>query len=193
MMLTFALRKVIVVIAGLYAAILIVVLSFFDRSGLEGALIALRFAVALDIMLAIFAGITWRWLWRKVPKLNRWLYPDLNGKWQVQIQWRWKDKTGETNATAHIKQSLTGLSMHLVSDESESSTLCIVPKRDAESNQPLLFYIYKNEPRQGLKSKQDPHNGAALLKLDLDNPNLLVGNYFTDRATRGHYTMSRVK
>ena len=27
----------------------------------------------------------WRWFWKKWPSLGRWIYPDLNGLWEVEI------------------------------------------------------------------------------------------------------------
>ena len=31
----------------------------------------------------------WRWIWKKVPSLNRWVFPDLNGVWDVELCSNW--------------------------------------------------------------------------------------------------------
>jgi SMODS-associating 2TM, beta-strand rich effector domain len=31
----------------------------------------------------------WRWIWKKIPKMNEWVYPDLNGEWDVEMMSNW--------------------------------------------------------------------------------------------------------
>lgn len=135
----------------------------------------------------------WRRLWLSFPALNRWVYPDLNGKWKVSIYWKRGNENGTKMASAHIKQDFFRFSMQLVSDESESETLMVKPQKDPESARPILYYIYRNESAQGVQFPQPPHKGAAILKLDINDYNLLKGNYFTDRATSGHFELQREK
>ena len=69
----------------------------------------------------------------------------------------------------------------------------VTPRQDPESQRPILFYIYRNEARQGIASPLPPHKGAAILKVNPSDPNRLEGNYFTDRATKGHYVFEKVE
>lgn len=195
-MLALALRKVVVGVAVVYSASLLATLSIKVGTTQElGLWEELRFAFAasalLDLVLAAIIGGAWRQIWKWVPVLNRWLYPDLNGAWKVSIDWERSGETGHTEATAHIRQTLTQLSMTLKSDKSESSTICCVPRKDPVSGRPLLDYLYNNEPKQGIAGDHERHIGAATLKVGVDNHDELTGNYFTDRATKGHYTMVR--
>ncbi|MCW0197383.1 hypothetical protein [Sphingopyxis sp.] len=34
---------------------------------------------------ALLINPVWRWVWRRVPALGRWIFPDLNGEWDVEI------------------------------------------------------------------------------------------------------------
>lgn len=72
-MLTSSLRKVIVIVAAVYAALVVLMLPFIGEPGWEGAIIALRFAIILEVLLAGIAGVAWRWIWRLVPLLNQWV------------------------------------------------------------------------------------------------------------------------
>ncbi len=187
------LQKVFVSIAIIYAATIAVIAAIFGVSGYVSVSLAFRGAIVLDLCILVFVVFGWRLLWSRFPKFNEWVYPDLNGEWDVAINWTYGDKKGTKTAVAHIKQDFFRLSMELVSDESESETLMVKPKKDPESSRPLLYYIYRNEAAQGVKEPRPPHKGAAILKLDLKDKNTLKGNYFTDHGTSGHFKLKREK
>ncbi|MGZ8214511.1 MAG: Cap15 family cyclic dinucleotide receptor domain-containing protein [Methylosarcina sp.] len=187
------LQKVLSAIAVLYAIAIIALIAFFNISGFGSISIAFRGAFVLELIVLAFVVFGWRWLWKKYPLLNQWIYPDLNGEWKVSIHWNRGSEKGSKDATAYIKQDFFRLSMELVSNESESETLMVKPKKDPESSRPILYYIYRNESVQGAEKPQPPHTGAAILKLDLNDRNALKGNYFTDRATNGHFELQRSK
>lgn len=183
--------KLIAWIAGLYAGIVVLISLLVGASGLASFETALKGVAILNLVLLGIAIGGWRAVWQWIPKLNDWVFPDLNGKWTVDIHWNWGNKTGEKIATAFIKQSLLKLSIELSSDESESETLMVTPHKDAQSSRPGLYYIYRNISTAGAAKKQDPHIGAAILKVSQESNDVLRGNYFTDRSTNGHYTMRR--
>ncbi len=133
----------------------------------------------------------WRRLWRWFPALNDYLFPDWNGTWDVEIHWQWEEKDGTVSAKAEVKQSLLKLSINLQSERSYSETLSVVPKKHPESSRPHLHYLYEAKPTQGYQDDNPQHTGAAILRPDLDNNDVLRGNYFTDRSTSGHYVMTR--
>ncbi|WP_244516230.1 hypothetical protein [Halomonas daqiaonensis] len=183
--------KLIAWIAGLYAGIVVLISLLVGASGLASFETALKGVAILNLVLLGIAIGGWRAVWQWIPKLNDWVFPDLNGKWTVDIYWNWGNKSGEKIATAFIKQSLLKLSIELSSDESESETLMVTPHKDAQSSRPGLYYIYRNVSTAGAVKKQDPHIGAAILKVSQESNDVLRGNYFTDRSTNGHYTMRR--
>ena len=187
----FPLTKVISWVAGIYAVAVVLISILLGVSGLASLETAFKGVAILNLVLLGTALGGWRLVWRQFPKLSDWVFPDLNGRWTVEIYWNWGTKSGEKTATAYIRQSLTKVSIELSSDESESETQIVVPYKDAQSDRPGLYYIYRNVGLSGAAKKQDPHIGAAILKISQESNDVLRGNYFTDRSTNGQYTMRR--
>lgn len=185
------LKKVLSIVAVMYALVLVLTTFLFQLSFVDSVSKVFGGAVILELIIFLFVAYGWRKLWSSYPVLNQWVYPDLNGEWIASIHWKRGKDSGTKMAKAHIKQDLFRLNMELISDESESETLMVVPKKDPESSRPLLYYVYRNESKQGVEKPQPPHKGAAILKLDHSNINVLKGNYFTDRATKGHIELTR--
>lgn len=183
--------KLIAWVAGIYAGMVVLISILLEASGLTSLETALKGVGILNLVLFCTAIRGWRQVWQWIPKLNDWVFPDLNGKWTVDIHWNWDSQSGEKTATAFIKQSILKVSIELSSDESESETLMVAPHKDAQSSRAGLYYIYRNVSIAGAADKQDPHIGAAILKVSQESNDLLRGNYFTDRSTNGQYTMRR--
>ena len=188
-------RGMIVVAVAFTATLIIfnfVVDTYFrDLDLFDQLKIVFSASTALNVLLVLLFKCAWRPLWRWMPVLNDLLFPDLNGIWDVEIHWQWEGKNGTVNARAEIKQSLLRLSIHLQSERSDSETLSVVPKKHPESARPHLHYLYEAHPTAGYEDDNPSHFGAAILKPDLADRNVLRGNYFTDRATSGHYVMTR--
>lgn len=185
------LHKILKAIAIIYAVIVALMIVVSEDSGYGAIWFAIKGAFILEMCILVFVLIGWRWLWSTFPKLNKLIYPDLSGEWDVTIHWSRNEKQGTKKASAHIKQNFFKLSMELISDESESETLMVKPKKDPESSRPILYYIYRNESAQGAKEQRPPHKGAAILKVNIDDQDVLKGNYFTDHATSGHFELRR--
>lgn len=188
------LTKVIAAISVLYAALIALILFFIydEKSGVtEGVMIAFSGATALNLFLLGAMYIGWRWLWEKFPSLNKLLFPDLNGEWDMTIHWRWKDKVGIAQATAYIKQDFLKMSMEVYSEDSDSNTLLAKPQKDPESGRAILYYMYRSTPKLKNGNSSLPYDGTAILKIDHTSFNLLEGNYYTDRSTTGHYELKR--
>jgi SMODS-associating 2TM, beta-strand rich effector domain len=187
----FPITKVISWVAVVYASAVVLFALLLNVGGIAALGTAFKGVAVLNLVLLGVAIVGWKHIWRWVPKLNDWVFPNLNGKWVVDIHWNWGRKSGQKTANAFIKQSLLKISIELSSDESESETLLVVPHKDVHSSRPGLYYIYRNVGIAGAAKKQDPHIGAAILKVDQESNELLRGNYFTDRSTNGQYTMRR--
>ncbi|MUL17318.1 hypothetical protein [Aliivibrio fischeri] len=150
---------------------------------------------ALEFLLIFLFTKGWRTFWKYIPALNQWIFPDLNGEWDANIEWTWKNgadiKTGTKKGCVVIKQSLLKFSVDLITDESESSTLVVKPYKEAESDQPAFYYMYKSESKEPDSEGSSEHKGAAVLKVPHGTLNTLSGNYFTNRSTYGRYTFER--
>ena len=147
-------------------------------------------ATAFNVILGMAFRYGWRCLWRRFPSLNDRLFPDWNGTWDVEIHSQWKEEP--VYAKAEIKQDLLKVSISLQAERSDSDTLSVVPKKHPESSRPHLHYLYEARPTQGYQDDDLPHMGAAILRPDLNNNDVLRGSYFTNRPTSGHYVMTRV-
>jgi hypothetical protein len=188
------LTKVITAIAMLYAILTSIILFFVydtDSGATEGIIISIKGAAILNIFLLGVVYFGWRWLWKKIPFLNKLLFPDLNGEWDMTIHWRWDGKEGVAQAIAHIKQDFLKMSMEVASEDSDSSTLLAKPQKDSESGRAILYYIYRNTPKFKNGNQSLPYVGTAILKLNHTNLDLLGGNYYTDRSTTGYYELKR--
>lgn len=187
----FPITTVIAWISVSYATLVLLFTALFNLTGLSTLGVAVKGAASLNIVLFAISAFAWQWLWKLVPKLNDWIYPNLNGYWDVEINGHWGERSGTKPAIAHIKQSLLEFSIELESDESESETLVVVPHKNSKSARPGLYYIYRSEGKIGAAKKQDPHTGAALLRLSMESNDHMHGNYFTNRSTNGQYTLRR--
>ncbi len=187
------LPKLLTVFAILYFFIVIAFSYLFPIFGinLSDIRIASFLGIVVELILLYLFSSGWQKIWTNFPKLNEWIFPDLNGKWKAEIEWNWNGETGTKQGTAYIKQSLTKFSIDVDTDESESSTLMVKLSKDAESERPALYYMYRSESKSTSNDNIEEHKGAAILKLHFDDISKISGNYFTDRKTYGRYTFTR--
>ena len=77
-----------------------------------GSLLAFQFSLTSVPLLvwallnAILWNPVWRWLWRKIPKLNEWVFPDLNGTWEVELCSNWPRQAQMLEAAASKKHAI---------------------------------------------------------------------------------------
>lgn len=141
------------------------------------------------ISLVVFLFNKYAWAW---PIFRGWYVnrPDIRGTWKVEIRSSWIDpKTGKgiepIVAYAAVRQSLSSLSLRLMTPESRSKLIA----HSIEQEEDGLFRlagIYRNEPRielQGVRS--DIHHGAFSLEIHGQPVESLEGHYWTDRETKG--------
>ncbi|WP_321853400.1 Cap15 family cyclic dinucleotide receptor domain-containing protein [Paraburkholderia tropica] len=191
------LPRIIVMIAVGYATIVAALVAFswgiLAHPSLLGSLkIATTLGTVLNALLIIMISAAWRKVWQRFPKLNMWLFPDLNGSWAMTIHWQGPDKEGEVNALAVIKQDFIRMSMEVTSDRSESETLMAHPKKDPESGRPLLYYVYRVVPKMIDGESTHSYEGAAILKFSDNGAGQLSGNYFTSQKTKGRFSLTRI-
>ena len=56
-------------------------------------------ALAWLVLNGLLWNPIWRWIWRKVPALNKW-FPDLNGEWDVELCSNWARQVQVLDAAA---------------------------------------------------------------------------------------------
>ena len=181
----FPITKIISILGVLYAVLLVLLFSFVQVDKTQNKiLLAIRYASLFELFLVSIFLFFWRYIWKIIPILNDILFPDMNGDWDIEIHWNWKKKKGIKKGKIYIKQNFIKLSIDLITDESESETLMIQPKKHNESNLLQLYYIYRNTPKVNDKERT-ASIGTAILKSDPDKKYFLVGSYFTDSKTKG--------
>src|SRR6266404_332004 len=51
------------------------------------------FLIIDAIVLLLLVSPVWRYVWRKIPAMEKWVYPDLNGVYDVTIRTNWPIQT----------------------------------------------------------------------------------------------------
>lgn len=148
----------------------------------------------------------WRWLWRRIPALNRGVFPDLNGVWVGTTASNWPTIEKMRNAASadhaidlaelyetperhdaialEITASLyafrveTGLS----SMDATSYSITAKPWKCQHTPRIHLAYVYEQETKDPSATDEERHMGAADLVYDPQNPDELEGVYWTRRS-----------
>lgn len=87
----------------------------------------------------------------------------------------------ERDTTLTIKQSLLSIAVKMDTNESTSNSISASIDKILDVWQ--LTYTYLNIPAANVRERSAIHYGTALLSLD--NPQIIKGQYFTDRKTNG--------
>ncbi len=155
---------------------------------------AFSWATGLQVALLLIVHWAWRGIWDLIPKLNEWIFPDLNGKWHITINWHGHvgDGKGTIEGDVTIKLDLLKISMDVVTEKSTSHTLAVTPQCDPESKRPRLVYVFRINPRAVSGPDGIPYRGAAILDHYVEGgQDVLYGKYWTERETVGDYIIRR--
>ena len=120
----FPLGRVITYVAIAYAICPVLILYFTwptdnTQTVYSSIKAALAGSGALGLFLYLFFAYAWRGVWRLVPQLNFTVFPNLNGKWDMTIEWNRGEESGVAQATATIRQDFLKISMEVHSKDSE--------------------------------------------------------------------------
>lgn len=150
----------------------------------------------------------WRVAWRLVPRLNHWVFPDLNGVWvgATSSNWPTLEKMLETaqarrvvdkeelhniperqDAIAiEVRSSLFNLSVcaGLSSTGGKAHSTAARIRRSPYTGALQIAYIYDQETPTPEITDQDRHVGAAELEFDQDDGKKAEGIYWTRRSWR---------
>lgn len=189
----FPIGKLISLIAVMYAVITCLILwALYDESTsfITAISTAIGGSTLLNVLLLAIFYFGWKIIWKICPVLNKILFPNLNGTWDMVIHYEWEGKKGTSNAKAVITQNFLKIGMDVEAEDSDSQTLMAKPKKDTETGRAELYYIFLTTPKdKGDIRTNAPYKGAAILKLNLHCNQRMEGNYFTDRGTCGYYEL----
>lgn len=176
----------------------------------DSAIIRYLPTVALTTLGIVF-GITaswapWRYAWRKLPVLNRSVFPDLNGVWVGTTASNWPTVEKMRNAATtegaielaelyetverhdaiavEITASLYSirLATGLSSMDATSYSITARPWKCQHIPRIHLAYVYEQETKAPATTDEERHMGAADLVHDPASPNDLEGVYWTRRS-----------
>jgi hypothetical protein len=150
---------------------------------------------AITLFVALFNKYAWSWKIFQGWYVNR---PDLRGTWQVELKSNWINP--ETNepippiiAYAVIRQTLTSLSLRLMTKESRSKLIAHSIEKE-EDGVFRLAAIYRNEPKIELQGdRSEIHHGSLSLEIHGSPVDLMEGHYWTDRGTKGSMKLTGKK
>lgn len=147
-------------------------------------------------LLCAVAEFCWRWVWRKIPLLQRKVFPDLNGEWTGELASTWiNPDTGQVlppiPTKIEIRQGLFSTSVSLRTGESESHSKRVHLERLPDIGRFRIWYDYQNGPKAAVEHRSQPHAGFAYLEVDRGNLHRIEGRYYTARKTTGDITVER--
>ncbi|WP_274369229.1 hypothetical protein [Morganella morganii] len=151
-------------------------------------------AFSLSSLIISVLCIKWQSIWNKYPLLSEKLFPNLNGNWEIKIEYVDKEskKTKNILGECQIHQNIFNLSISIQTETSESETLSISAEKDPITGYIKLHYIYRNDViKQYYHDNPDIYLGTAILQIRNDS-NKLNGKYFTSRNSNGHFSISRI-
>lgn len=148
----------------------------------------------LGVVLVGLFNASWRWFWRKVPALGRWVFPDLTGRWEGKLLSTFPDPTTKQvpppiDATVWIRQSLFKTSVRLKTGESGSFSTRAFLEPNHDHGCYRIWYTYNNEPDAQFRHRSSPHEGVSFLDFETGTPGQLKGTYYTARKTTGDMTL----
>ncbi len=88
----------------------------------------------------------------------------------------------EKDAYLVVRQTFSGVSTMLFTDESQSGSYSLLAKVTRANG---LSYLYLNEPEMKANEGSQMHRGAAMFRLSGSPVDTMRGRYWTDRDTKG--------
>jgi hypothetical protein len=167
--------------------------------------------VVQAVLAAAFLTPLWRVVWRAVPSINQWWFPDLTGTWTVTVASNYDriDATlraaasraerldmralpetslpplSETVLTAEITQSWAGFSITMWNPLGDTpikwSRTLAVEPVREKDGRRGLAYVFEQENNEDPTSDERVFKGAAWIERDRHDPDLLCGRMWSDR------------
>lgn len=167
----------------------------------EGIPLNWQYARPYSVVLAGLIGLGFwfeKQLWRLPPICRLVKLPDIRGTWEAELHSSYK-RPGETDPIPPIRcflpieQSYSTLRLGLLTPESSSALIAhnILPAEIGDGYQ--IVGVYRDEPKVAFRERSEIHRGALILRThgSAIKPNMLTGEYWTDRNTSGSIKLMR--
>jgi hypothetical protein len=145
----------------------------------EAVRIAATAAGVLQAASLVIIFIAWKW----IPGFSYWVFPNLTGRWNGKVQFTRGGQLAELKAELDIEQNLNTISLILETEDAESETIVVYPRR--LSNRRLeLLYIYETRRKEGRPPPFYRYRGTAVMRVE-KHPTRLIGTYYTEQGGLG--------
>lgn len=147
---------------------------------------------AITLCITLFNQYAWSWKIFQGWYVKR---PDLRGTWELELKSNWinpetKSPIPPIHAYASIRQTLTSLSIRVMTKESKSKLIAHSIEEEDDGIFRLAA-IYRNEPKIELQGdRSEIHHGSFSIETHGSPVDLMEGHYWTDRGTKGSMTFS---
>jgi SMODS-associating 2TM, beta-strand rich effector domain len=160
-----------------------------------GAWVKVVSALPLVVVVAFAVFDNWAWQIRAVRKVTG--RPQLNGTWRGELTSLRNDAEGRE--VPHepmpiylaIRQTFLNIRISLLSVESKSRSIGPILERHGAHDY-TIYYHYTNLPGLEARERSPTHAGGARVEVGGIDPSRLNGEYWTDRRTRGTFSVERV-
>lgn len=157
------------------------------ENAITSALGVIRYSYVITVAIVIAVAALWRWS----ASVQNLIFPYLGGEWSGEIEFQ-TDAGKETRAvTLRITHNIAAISLLLESEESRSRTLVVHADRDKDVRYDRLYYLYRNERREGVLNAGAAYRGTAILGILPGSPLRLEGSYFTEGQRHGLLHLQR--
>lgn len=204
-------RTILLALAA-YGLTLLLIIAVAEEPSTVSAKVAWARNVALGLMIFIimFFGWSgyhspWRFLWRRFPKLNEWVFPDLNGIWLGETKSNWPIIENLRNAAAasestnleSIEKSAlkaTAIAFRIQADwfririwartdgvNGSAESLLVKASKNVRNREFEISYLYEQKTPIPKPTDSDVHPGAAMLGILPGETSKLIGEYWTRR------------
>lgn len=175
--------RAVATIIGLAYAVALYVSGVHLQSNVKSAVGYLPTAATMLVALSDL------WLWH-LPGIQRVARrPWVTGTWSTTLRPTADShippggNRGPILAYVVVKQSFWSIAVRQYTCESRSESRAAVWARMSGAD--LLTYIYENRPLQRFEARSRPHLGTTALDIVGLRPEVIHGEYFTDRYTKG--------
>lgn len=155
-------------------------------------------AVSSSVSIAIFARLVFlKYAWKYFPLLEK-LHkvPMMEGRWEGHYDSTWKPTPDSPPATGPIHVDIVQPDLYTIkitqrSGESISTSYGeTIEVQDGGAI--FLNFSYRNDPNAQVRERSQMSYGTARYELIRDGKTWkLVGNYFTDRKSTGHISLTK--
>lgn len=165
-------------------------------AGLHISGVLARVLTTLPVALVVAFAVFDTYLWRLKPIRKLIQHPDLGGTWKGTLVSIRDGPDGPDTQYEPIPiviviwQTYLTISISLVSAESRSRSIAAVVEKNNHDDF-TVYYHYGNVPKISFRTESPIHSGGSCLQVSGLAPTTIDGEYWTDRKTRGSYTVHR--